>query len=140
LLFSCDSAKKDVYSDQEYSLRGEAQKRFMAIKVVELIDDYAVDAFGSPIQEGQWYGVVNATKNFFLISWTDGHRSFNFDTRYETFYPDLKIKKDKAIIFAANTASCLGSAVDVDVLLLGPKELIFMNSMDPSGRIEVRIE
>lgn len=141
LLFACNRSTESVSLDAQYELEDETQKHAMAVKVVRKRGKTAIDAFGNPIMEGRWYGVVNSTKAFFPISWAHSMGSFNFDSRHEVFYPHLIIKLEKARILASNALhGAGGSPVDVEILLLGPnKKIIFLNEMEISGEIKVKI-
>lgn len=138
ILSACNSVPEHKVSNEKYVFQDEIQKKFMAVKVIKIHSKKAIDAFGDPIMEGKWYGVVNSTKSFFPISWVHSMGSFNFDSRHETFYPDLTIQLEKVRMLAPNATSA-GAPVDVEVLLLGPKNLIFLNSMEPDGDIKVKI-
>jgi len=139
LLSACHSEpeNKNLSNDDAFSL--EVQKKFMAVKVLKVHHDNAVDAFGNPILENQWYVVSNVTKSFFLISWTSRMGSFDFDQRHHVFFPELELNFERTRMAATNI-QCLGAAVEVDVLLLGPnKRLVLLNSMELDGRIKVAI-
>lgn len=138
VLSACNSAPENEVSNEKYELQDELQKKFMAVRVIKVYSKNAIDAFGNQILEDRWYGVSNRTKSFFPISWVHPMGSFNFDSRHDLFYPDLKTQLEKTRVIAFNSL-CTGTPVDVEVLLLGSKNLIFLNSMESSGEIKVRI-
>lgn len=139
VLSACNSMPENEVSNEKYELQDELQKKFMAVKVIKVYSKNAIDGFGNPILEDRWYGISNRTKSFFPISWAYSMGSFDFDSRHDLFYPDLKIHLEKTRVVAFNSLST-GTPVDVEILLLGSKNLIFLNSMESSGEIKVRIK
>lgn len=138
-LMSACTQDKAPAEKADFSRKAEIEKDVMAVQIIEVVDHKAIDAFGRPLIEGQWYAIVNANKNAFPISWTANGASFNFDDdRAALFFPRIKMEKELARI-SVTSGECFGAAVDVDMLLLGNHHLILLNGMESDGNIKATI-
>lgn len=136
-LFSCNYKNLDNnldFSDDYFKnynnvyIQSELQKKFMAVKVLEICSENAIDVFGNPLIEGNWYGVCNLNHSFFPIIWKDEKCSFIFtNLTYSYFYDEL-ITKERTLISASNGMT-LGVPVYVEILILGPNIKVVLTNL-----------
>ncbi len=130
VLFACNQTSKTPPPCRELSYDCEIQKKFMALKILEIPKNFdCVDAFGDPLLVGKWYLRSNATQILFPLDYKNPNESneVGVDELEKMSFPlnrdSQKTIKDKVQIHAGNTGSPLGILIKAEVLVSKNGEL-----------------
>jgi len=103
VLNNAGQISNDNAAYESEALKAEAQKKFMALRVIELDSNSGVvDAYGNPVIIGEWYVRSNVTKVLFPVegfSLTGNYGEYNLplvDQKYHVEEVRIKVHTGKA--------------------------------------------
>lgn len=115
---NAESKSDDAIYETE-AMQAEAQKKFMALRIIELDSSLnVVDVYGDPLVIGQWYVRSNATKILFPIEGRDRNK-FHLTGMFGESELPLVNKKYRAeeVRMKVYTGGSTTIAVQVEVIL-----------------------